>query len=343
MASENQIVVVLLLALVALIGLVIVGGVAGPASNVGAEHIDERIDDLSASETYDIGVDLDVDIEVLATRGNAVSIDGQGYVDVPLDETWADGDWSVLLSANLADDANENAAYQAFVWDDETIRIQWENGDIVAYYDSGTDTASVSVPGDADEWNNVAVTWDDTADELTIEVDGVSDSAVADGADEDLMLAADWRGELDEIRVLEVEASASDISTYAGDPVAVLPDNEDNHEGRLMFNEGSGSTVEVFYAGSTGTLVDATWGTGNPDPGLDEGVDYELGDTTVTILDGYLDGAPVAFVTGETLLGDAFDAVVGGFGDAMALVPVAMIAIVAVLILALVASIRRGA
>lgn len=342
MAEDRQIVGVVLLAILALIGIILFAGVAGPIGSAGVGTVDERMDTPTDGDSvsFDVGLSAD-EIDVLASREHAIAIDGDGYLAADIDDEWTDGDWTVLLAPQLADSANENAAYAVFSSADESVVIQYENGEWLAYAENDFgENATVSVPADTDSFDPVVVSYDATANDLSIEVDGHSDTATPDFAEEDRMLAADWRGNLDEIRVVNATVTTADTDSYLGDPVAPLPDSEGEHTARLMFNEGEGDSVELFYASGTAELVGATWTDGVAAPEMVEGTDYAVGENEVTILDGYLDGAPVAFIVGEGTLGGPFDAVVSGFGDAMNLIPIVLIATVAGIVLLVIGRVR---
>jgi len=78
-----------------------------------------------------------------------------------------------------------------------------------------------------------------------------------------------------------------------------------------MYDEGSGTTTEAYFASaSSATITNPTWTSGVADPTLDRGTDYELNADPFEVRfpsSGYFDGAPVAYVDWSTATAMPFD------------------------------------
>lgn len=307
--SEHLRLLVVSIILVSLGAAIVGGGIISSDAFSGEERFDP------GDGTFEIATINDVPsgAEVSLTRERAVESNGSGYVDVELGEQWNQGNWSVMLTGDLSDDANQNASYTAFAHANETILIQWRDGQWWAYHDSGSADASVAVNASTAE-QPVVVTWENATSELSIETSQEQATATADTNTESREVAWDWAGTLDEVRVLESEPTANDTSSYLDEPVAPLPDSEDQQHARLMLDEGEGSTTEVFYLDRDATLVEAGWGAGVDGPGLEEGQDFEFGEEPFAVEPlngGLLIQSPVAYVTWGDRIGGVVSAVVG--------------------------------
>ena len=249
------------------------------------------------------GVDDDADVEVLATTGEGLYIDGDGHVDAPAGGQVTDGHWSVTATGWLDYDANQNATYTVTGAESAEVLVQYHQGQWSAiYYDDSGDSAQALVDAtDPNELTTLVVTWDDTAEELTLSVDDDrTDTATLTADTPDRSVANDWHGILDEVRYIDRALSGSETSTYHDDPINPLASAD--HNLRLMFDEGEGDTTRAFYAGDSvdAQLVNADWKPGVDDPGLVEGTDFTISTDplTVSIVEGgYLDGAPIVYIS----------------------------------------------
>lgn len=248
--------------------------------------------------------DGDVDTHTVAlTRGYAADFDRsepERYVAAPVEQHWHEDNFSVFVTATLGEDANAQAAYTAFAADNGSVIIQYEDGQWLGYVNDSDRTVSATVPFDPGNRTAVMLTYNSEIEELHIEAAGEEDTAIANSLEEDRMLAADWVGSIDEVRVIDGLATDADRTQYADDGVQVLPDSEGAQAARLMFNEGEGDTTEVYYTDRTAQLVGVGWTDGLPGPDLVEGTDYTVVDTEPFTIQplagGLLDGAPTAFV-----------------------------------------------
>lgn len=275
---------------------------------------------LNANGGEDVLLDTSIrempgDVTVKATRGNAVHLDGDAYVEADDPDGLDNGSWTVCAATHLDPDANADATYTVYAYENETILLQYDGGDWLAYYDNGSadGKATIDAPGPAEEndggwlsfggddgreYSPVCARWDNSSGELAVISDTGSSTSTLSTATTTRDLARNWVGSIDEVRTFGGAVSDSTIDAYTADPIKPLPGTD--RTSRMMFDEGSGSTTTVYYASGDATLQGASWADGVDDPGLTEGEDYEIeaNPLSVTILaGGYLDGSPVQYVS----------------------------------------------
>lgn len=341
MSNAQQVIGVIVLGVVALVGIAVFSPLAGIAVDMGESAGDDAIEYPDAGETYELDRAIDEEpstLDVAPSQEYAVAFDGDGYLSDDIDE-FESGDWSIAITAQLADGANEQATYALFAVDNGSVLVEYHDGDWRAINYVGDDSATATVPAsDASEFTGLVASWDETAQELTLIEDGEnSDTGALTADDPDRRVANDWYGTVDEVRLWNQTADVSVASEYSADPIQPLA--EQDHHARYMFNEGDGETTTAYYSDSSATLTGAAWVGGVEAPELVEGTDYAISydPLEIQILEtGYLDGAPVVFVAWDSGLGGPIASIIAGVGSAMQLVPIIMIAILAAVVIGVV-------
>lgn len=275
---------------------------------------------LNANGGDDVLLDTSIrempgDVTVKATKGNAVHLDGNAYVEADEPADLDNGSWTVCAATYLDPDANADATYSVYAYENETIVLQYDGGDWLAYYDNGSadGKATIDAPGPAAEndggflglnddegreYAPVCARFDDSSDELAVISDTASSTSTLTTETTSRDLARNWVGSIDEVRTFDGAVTDSKIDAYTADQIQPLPGT--NRSSRMMFDEGSGSSSTVYFASGDATLHGAAWADGVDDPGLTEGQDYdvEANPLSVTIIaGGYLDGSPVQYVS----------------------------------------------
>jgi len=257
-------------------------------------------------EAVELSIDVDEDDEIFvgveATRGNALSLDGSGYLEADEPDEWDAGAWSVA-AVGIPDPQRADLDGEAYTLltpasDDSELLVVWDRGEWVAFYESDDGAGVVRLDGEATT-TPVVVTFDGDG-ELALHVDGETNTTTLSPTTNSYPDPFRWVGEIDEVRYFDGALTASQIETYQNDPVDPLADAD--HRARWMFNEDSGETTTGYQGAEDGTLVSASFGAGVAGPDLEHGVDFNASASplSVTILSGgYLDGAPTAFVTVE--------------------------------------------
>lgn len=109
-------------------------------------------------------------------------------------------------------------------------------------------------------------------------------------------------GRMDETRVFNSSLNASQRQALINDPVGPLPNA--TRTARIMYDEGSGATVDIFFTDTQATISNASFAAGydgqilTEDTGIQSG-DYRWlndGPQLRAVADGEIDGAPVAYV-----------------------------------------------
>jgi hypothetical protein len=321
------------------------GGVFAPGVDGGASVapvVDQRV-------TVDKTVDAEPSgLDVSLTTSNAVTFraDAQArYVDSAYGDQWRNGSWGVMFVADLDEDVNQDAAYSAFAAGNGTVQLMRTNGDWLAYYDNGTESASVRVDARNQSSSGgllggifsgetaaepVVVRWDDGASTLYVETPDHAANATADTDTEPRPPAFDWVGTLDEARVISQYPTRADTDSYLSEPVAVLPDSEQHQAARYMLDEESGTTTEPYYTAESADVVGGELGaTGVDGPGVANGTDYELSFSPLAIealAGGELDGAPVVHLDWGGGVAGIVSGVAGVLPVLLFLIPLVMLA-----------------
>lgn len=246
------------------------------------------------------------EIDVLATRENALVLSGDP-VEFDAPDEFADGSWTVCVTAALDEETNGDAAYDVFAHDSGSLILQYDSGDWAVYHEDGDQDAVASVPAD-DPWDltPMCARYDEGAGELSIDADGESSGWVAlDTGTAERNVSWEWHGRQDEVRLFGGPLSDDSVDGYVDDPVAPMPGED--RLARFMFNEGSGDSTAIYFMDEDADVSGAGWGEGVGNPrewfglasAIDEGDDYVIHSEPfgISIVEGgYLDGAPVVFV-----------------------------------------------
>lgn len=338
---------VVVIGIVLLIGLAVSGAVVDVISDSpSAQSAGGDFEPVGGeTTTFEAALGEGQSVEtVTATREYAVAVDGDGFVDADPPDGWDDGSWSVtaVATANESSDRfNPNATHVILAADNGTLLVTYDAGKWAAYYDDGALTQQVSVNGTLNQ-TEIVVVRDADNGTLAIDADGRRDVQSLDSDTEQRNVTLEWVGTIDEVRYLSVALDDAAIDTYQDDPINPL--NASDHTARWMFDEGEGSTSEVYYGGSNATLErNATWAAGVDGPELVDGADYELETDPIrvtTISGGYLDGAPVAYVSYTGELAGSVRTVIGGIAGAYELAPVVLLVLVASVVIATISRAR---
>lgn len=253
---------------------------------------------------FNVDEDDEVSVGVAATTGQAVSLDGTGYANASEPDDWDSGDWSVAAvgSPDVDAGAYENQTYALLTPEGANggeLFVGWSAGNWTAIYQNGTQNASASVEGTADQTPTV-VTFNESDGELVIHADDQTDTGSLNDERVDEPDPYRWVGSIDEVRYIDGEMTSEQIDTYQADPVDPLADA--THLARWMFDEGEGDEVSGYEGAEPATLISASFTSGVAGPDLVEGTDFNVSTNplSVTVLSGgYLDGAPTAYVTAE--------------------------------------------
>ena len=331
------VVLVVVIGVVSLAGMAILSQVGGVALEMGISAGSEEIRDFGVGESIELDRSIDEEpsmLEVRATRENAVSFSGDGYVEGGVADGWDAGNWSVCSTQRLDEDANTQATRTVFAYDNETILLEYADEKWKGYHYGNDLSAETSINvTDPHEFDSVCLGWNDEELELTLSNAVEQNSAYRDSNAPDRQVAHDWFGEIDETRILNEPPDESRTSTYASDPVNPLGSAQ--HEARWMFNEGEGETTHVYYSDRESTIVNGDWGDGVEGPELERGTDYNVtfAPFEITILSGgYLEDAPTAFVDWDSGVGAMLFNIVSGTGNAMQLIPIIMLVMLAAIV-----------
>jgi len=289
----------------------------------------------STSAWIDTGANERPDnLDVAATREQAVQLDGEGYVEAP--EPALNDSWTACSVGALTEGVNQQAHYTLLAINNETVTLRFANGNWTARYipNNGSETAASAAASSPTDLTPVCGRYDNATSTLDLVVGGTIVASSADGqVDQTRQPSVAWNGTVDETRVWGRALSDSNLTAYADDPIVALPGT--NRQLRVMFDEDLGGETRAHNingrAGLVGTA--AIGGPGVPRPGLSEGADWEARNEGTfeirAVNGGYLDGAPIVFITGG----------IGPFGSVIDILfnigPAALsVLVVAVLVLA---------
>jgi len=284
-------------------------------------------------------------LAVTLTTGNAVTFDAgndERYVDTAHAPTWREGGWGLAFTADLDENVSQEAAYVAVAEDNGNLTVLRADSEWIAYYDAGTESASVRVDarnqtdtgflgtGETTAQEPVVVSWDESSSALTLATPDHNATATADADPEPRPPAYAWVGTIDEVRYINQTPTAADVDSYLAEPVAVLPDSEANQTARYMLDESAGDTAEPYYSDSTADVIGGSFtDQGVAGPGLERGTDYELsfGPFEFTALAGAAaDGAPVVHLTWGSSIGGIVGTVAGVLPVLLLLIPLVVLA-----------------
>ena len=340
----QAVVSVVVIGMVALIGLAIVAAMFSASSGLGLGSVDAMVEFPTTGEANEISSSMPNDPLISATTGIGIALDGDSnadsFADIPADDGWREDDWTLMIVAEPGD-LQDGATHTLFAFDNDSIALEWHDGEYRAYVDDPFNNAIVSVDAPAGQ-TPIALTYDSSVDEITLYTPEQSDTSDFNTYTIDRQISQSWEGSLDEARVLNESIDQQSYDVFADDPIDPLADKE--HAARLMFDEGDGTTTKAYYTGSQATLNGASWVPGIEGPELVEGTDYEISDNpfSVTVLSGgYLDGAPVFYVLSTSSIAASLAVVGGGFGSAMSLIPIILLTMMAGIVIAVTGRMRQ--
>lgn len=331
----STVITVVVIGVVGLIGVLIASQFLAAAGIGSASTAVEPV--TGQAVTVESGVDSDTDIDVSATTETGIAVDGGGYVDASAPTGWDSGAWSVFVAARAdpgSDSWDPAGTHNVVAVDNSTLRLDYHNGSWQAWYRNSSHSALVRVPvNDLTTTTPLTATFDDG--QLTLATPTESASAAMTTATADRGVARNWVGMVDELRFIDGAASDQSISQYHAAPADPL--DAETHRARWLFDAGRGSTATGYYNATDAALRgSATWGAGVSDLTLTAGSDYQLsfGPLAITTVSGgQLDGAPVVFVDAAGAFGGTIRGVTGGLADALALLPVLMLVLLATIVL----------
>lgn len=341
----QTIVGVVIIAVVALVAVQVFAAVGGVGATLGTTSGDVSYDPTTGdAKTLDEDVDEAPEFfKISLTREHGIRLNGSGYVDAHAPGTWpGSGNWTACATGRLDSEFNSEAAYTLLAVDNETVTLHYDDGVWAGYHEKDNgDSARVTMPANSPtDWTALCVKRENDTDELLMYRDGSKSSSSSYGS-ASRPLGNDWNGDVDEVRFFDHAMADGEASTYGSEPVAGLG-RED--VARWMFEEGSGATTDAFFMDASATLEgDAQWGPGVENPDLQEGTDYDRGVDPLSvkpIAGGLIDGSPILYVEWATGLGGTLAAVMDGFGNAITLIPIVLLVLVASIAVAVIGRLR---
>lgn len=348
-APGNPVAVVLtvvVVAVAAIVGLMILSSVAGVAVEMGSSSGEVSYDPVTGEEEV---IDENIEdrpalLEISLTTGSGVELSGENsYVDLNSSGAFDNGSWTVMAAGELDEEANQAGTYSLLAHDSENVTIAFSGGEWVAWYiDENGDSARVSLPAEEPtEFSAIALAHNDTANTIQLTVDGQTSSEQAlDEESIERPLQWNWPGVVDEYRFFPGLVDQAERERLTETPTA---GTNENQTARYMLDEGEGTTSKAYYSDAKAELVNADWGDGLDDPGLEENVDYSVTVNPLavtTLADGLADGSPVLYVEWDDGLGATLQSMIDGIGSALSLVAILLIVLVAGLVIATIGRLR---
>lgn len=284
---------------------------------------------------------------VNSSAGYAVEFDGTGHLDATAALDYASDSWEVCTWTALNTSGGDQTVLgvsgdRAIIYNastDEYRGIWFDTGERVTY------DVAVSANGTAASRTHVCLAADAEADTLTIYRNASASSSVA--VDGNHTATTAWNasnldGWLEETRVFGAPLNGSQRSEIVASPIHPLPGAD--RRARLMYDEGSGSAVAVYFADGDAQLDNGTWTDGFDGTELSEGTDYEVTDYGLELQQSsewY--GAP-ALSIGATLDSwsvEAANRLTGAYTSAMSFTDAIFLVLMAMLTLGVMTSLRR--
>jgi len=344
MSQAQQVVTIVVIAIAALIGLAVIAPIAGVV--VDSTAADEGLSALEPAPqqlTTVTGLGETEDPTISATTANSLYLDGGGsYVDDPTDKAvFENGSWTVGVVAEPSREGRitDTDTVSLFSAGNESVHLLLENGNWTARYETATGaTAVAQAPANLDGRSVVAATFNASAGELQLVIDGSRvDTAQPDATTVPRDPAYSWVGSVDEFRVWDTALSPARHAAYADGPVRPQPTDA---AARLMFNAQSPTTA--YYAPGNATLVgDTTLVDGVAGPDLQRETDYVVsGDQVAVTNDGAVADAPVLIVDLRDAVGGSVASLIGGISSAFQLIPILLLVLMASLVIGTIARLR---
>lgn len=365
MADEGLpgvIVGVLVLALIIVVGIAITGAVADVTDT--RSDLETRDDTVLLSGTSWVDVVPDqygkgTDQVVRDSRGFALRFTGADDSTLQSDggfDAAQGSNWTIGTGAWVNASAVDSNNMTALAVGGPDVILRYENASGGAQWSayvvqqSGTHQVNVSEP----DPQNMSYVWVTRAgDDVTIhrynatgnttgETANVSTAGDVSGS---LVASENWHGRLDETRLFNSTLNATQRQQVVDAPVRPLTSAD--RTGRLMYDAGSGTSVNIYWAGVDATASNVSYADGFDGTELDEDTlltsgDYkwrEDGPELKPLAGGALDSAPVAFV--EHDFSSLKSAPMKNIADVYDLAPVILIALVASALMMVVGRVRE--
>jgi len=334
-------------AVVALLGLSVLGGVTD-SIQPGDDH-DAAASDVGNWSSF--GVDDDTtgleddsgDFLVRDSRGYAVDLKGteNSYVrsNSKLDVTTNES-WTVCTWASVDSESQDKTMSALSVGGDLVMTYNGSTDHWAAWYykDGGRSSYRVDVPASNQPGGLSLVCVEHDGEYLSISEDdggaggylNTSEPGIAEGS----LDAQPWDGRLEETRTFNGTLSASEQTQLYGDPVAPLPSA--NRTARLYYDNAR-SSEPIFFASTSATVNNANWDDGHSGTVLTAGEDYELDEENqrIRVLAGSpVDGAPAVWIDWYPN-NEQIDGVTGGVSGGFQLLATAALVIPAIVVLTL--------
>lgn len=266
-----------------------------------------RVSDNTYSTVDPAGDVISLD-RVVDSTGYAIELTGasDSYVQSNEPVTFAeDGTFSACTFAQVDSGAGSDSMTALSLNGRVLIQYNGSEGNWSAwYYDEGDrDSYRVNVSAPNQPGNLTHVCAIANATHFSIyrnNTIGESDPLTSSSIEDADLNTTNWDGVLEETRVDDDPLDSSQRQQLIDSPVA--PITSSNRTARLMYDEGAGSSTEIFVAGTSATVNNGQWVSGHPGHTLTDGVDYQtrLGLEQIrTLSGGQVAGAPVIWASYE--------------------------------------------
>lgn len=343
--AVKAVVAAVTIGIVALVGLLLVGQLAGVATQAGTSSGSTQLTP-TVNDTATLDATIDETPETFTPRvttETGVALDGSGYVATDPPADWASGNWSVCAVGRLDDSVNGDAAHTLVAIDNETLRVDFYNGTWSVFYDEGARDARVSVPAARpSSLTPVCATHDNSTNTVSVVTAEGQQTSTLSSSPDARPVSYRWTGTVDEHRLWDQQLSSSAIDRYLAAPAAGIGVRD---SARYMMDEGDGGTTSAYYHTDSAALVNATWTDGVQNPTLEAGVDYKQGVDPLSITPlagGAIDESPVLYVSWGSALSGPMAGVIGGTAAAFELIPIVLLVLVAGAVVTIVRRLQTG-
>lgn len=339
MARPEQVITVVVIAVIALVGVATIGPIAGVVTDSTGITV-EYLEPAPSEPTTVSG--LSEETAVVATTENALWLNGSGsYVDDPADPAvFTNGAWTVGLVVEPGAVVDSEETRTLYAKNNETVHLLYEEGEwaLRAKNDTGA-TAYANASASLDSRTTLTAAYNTTTEEVVLFVNGTqADTAAFNSEIVPRDPAASWIGTVDEVRAWNTSLTDAQHRAYHDDPVKPLATG--NAALRLMFNDGQ--PFVAYYATSDAAVVgESELVAGVAGPDLVAGEDYRIENNTIETVDGgYVDGAPVLIVGAGGVLASTAEGLIGGIGSAIDLIPILLLVMMMSVIIATIPRLR---
>lgn len=267
-------------------------------------------------------------------------MESQAAFEVSTDDTWSVCTWASVAPGAESDNMTAISANGRVLIQYDGSTSNWS----IWHFDDGSSQswrANVSAPNQPGNFSHICGIHNGThltAFRNTTEGDSVSTETNDSIADVNVD-SGNWNGRIDETRLFDQALNSSQRSALHDYGVRPLPNA--TRTARITYDEGSGSTTEIYFADTRADLSNITWDDGLTGSVLEEGTDYEMSTSagTITALSGGLiDGAPVVWIDYRYEPRNAVGNVAEAIRPAFGLFATAALAIPAVVVLGMLVS-----